>query len=421
MQTAHVTIDLVTLHPGQSAVLAEAGRFNVVCCGRRWGKDVMGEDVAINAALDGQRVGWFAPTYRMMLDNFRDVANVVRHIAERINASDHRIELVTGGVIDFWSLDAPDVARGRRYHVALINEAAMVPGLIDIWQRVLRPTLADYSGSAWFLSTPRGFNDFHTLYQRGLSREGGWRAWRNPTWDNPHIKPEEIEALRAELDPVSFDQEIGANFRSIVGLVYQEFSDANTTLDAYDPALPFELGFDDGYVDPRVVLFIQRTPTRVLVFDEIAHTKRVDEFTVCEVLERCASMAGVALPAEWPTWVNATRAAWCRGNGVALPELAVGSSEAVQLKARFREADIPARGGTHHIVDGIKVVRTLILDANNVRTLYVAPRCATLISEIQRGYRYPDGERRDNEKPLDGNDHACDALRYWCYTRSGRR
>ena len=118
---------------------------------------------------------------------------------------------------------------------------------------------------------------------------------------------------------------------------------------------------------------------------------------------------------------NAQRSAHVVGNGGKLPELAVGSSEAAQLHRRFREANIPSRGGTHEILQGIKVMRQLILDGNGVRSLMVNRRCKNLINEATNLYRFPDGVRRDSEKPEDKDQHALDALRYWVWMRSGRR
>lgn len=312
----------------------------------------------------------------------------------------------------------------------------MVRGLVDVWTRVIRPTLADLGGDAWFLSTPRGYNDFWELYLQLPSRHQpnkpsdlfppgvtnpDWRSFHYTTWDNPYIPRAEIEAMKAEMDSTSYEQEIMAEFRSITGLVYQDFSEANVTDAEPDLSQPFEVGFDDGYIDPRVFLLIQRTSNGVLVFDEIAHSKRLDEESIRDLLETCARMYGRALPEGWQTMTNTARSAWCVSSGVKLPELAVGSSEAVQLMRRFREANIPARGGTHHIVDGIKVVRQLILDGNGVRSLQVNRRCKGLTGEMSNTYRYPDGVRRDSEKPADGGDHSCDALRYWVHMRSGRR
>jgi phage terminase large subunit len=109
---------------------------------------------------------------------------------------------------------------------------------------------------------------------------------------------------------------------------------------------------------------------------------------------------------------------WLLANGVKLPDIAVGGSESVQLMRRFKEANIPARGGTHEIVEGIKIVRRLIKDGNGYRALKVAPRCKNLIGELTQGYRYPDNARRDSEKPEDANNHGADALRLWLYMRA---
>ena len=207
---------------------AEARRFNVADCGRRFGKDVLGEDLAADALLDGKRVGWFAPTYRMMVDNWREVHNLLAPIVQRVNVQDHRIETITGGMMDFWSLDAPDSARGRKYGRALVNEAAMVNDLGYAWSNVIRPTLADNEGDAWFFSTPKGRNYFWQMWQLGQGDNPEWKSWRFPTASNPHIKPKEIEAMRAEMPERIYRQEILADFIEDGGGVFRRVREAAT-------------------------------------------------------------------------------------------------------------------------------------------------------------------------------------------------
>jgi predicted phage terminase large subunit-like protein len=215
-------VRLPLLHSAQEQIRAGAGRFNVLNCGRRFGKDVLGQDLLVEPALaeKGLPTAWFAPTYRMMLDTFREVADTLRPVASKINASDHRIELVTGGVIDMWSLDVPDVARGRKYKRVIINEAAMVPELARTFQNVIRPTLADYVGDAWFLSTPKGHNDFYDLYQREQTNSD-WRSWTYPTSSNPYIPASEIDSMRRDMSEISFNQEILAKFVAVEGALFQ--------------------------------------------------------------------------------------------------------------------------------------------------------------------------------------------------------
>jgi hypothetical protein len=54
-----IKLELTMLHSAQKQVIQEAKRFNVVCCGRRWGKTMLGMDRLIHVALQGKPVAWF--------------------------------------------------------------------------------------------------------------------------------------------------------------------------------------------------------------------------------------------------------------------------------------------------------------------------------------------------------------------------
>lgn len=206
------------------------------------------------------------------------------------------------------------------------------------------------------------------------------------------------------------------------GVVYDNCNTDNITDAAPDPAAPWELAADDGYVDPRVILFIQRTPTGILVFDEIYESKKLAEEHVRETIRRVIRWRGAEEPEGAATMALPELSQWCRGNSVELPELCVGPDESKELQGRFKLADIPYRGGTQRpLTLGIPIVRRLICDANGTRTLQVHRRCANLINELTDGYKYPPaGSRRDDEVPLDEANHAVDALRYWCGRRAHR-
>jgi hypothetical protein len=201
--------------------------------------------------------------------------------------------------------------------------------------------------------------------------------------DNPHLPASylrELDTLPTSLRQAWRD---GDWYAAVEGLVYGEFGAENITDAEPDPERPIELAFDDGYIDPRAILFVQRFHDRILVFDEIYHGKHLAEESVTMVVERCEQ------------------------NGWSLPELAVGSHEANELKEHFRRANIPARSLNHKVVEGVQVVRSLIRDGNGYRVLRINSRCGNLIDEITSGYRYPENGRGSNEKPMDGNDHAC--------------
>jgi len=201
----------------------------VLDCGRRWGKDVLLEDLAIEVLLRGYPVGWFNPSYKMLTEVWRALKNLLQPLTLRVDQQEHRLELVTGGVLDMWSLDAYDSARGRKYKRVIVNEAAMSPNLREAWENVIRPMLTDYRGDAWFASTPKGRNYFWTLYGRGLDPlQSEWRSFRYPTAANPHIAPSEIEAARIDLPSDVYSQEYEAEFLENQGSVFRNIREACT-------------------------------------------------------------------------------------------------------------------------------------------------------------------------------------------------
>lgn len=208
MSTLHeIKVRLDRPHAGQRRVLDERARFNVLECGRRFGKSKLGQHVAVEGMLRNQRWGWFAPTHKILDDARREITDNLKPILTYSNKVEGRIALVTGGSLEFWSLDNPDSGRSRKYHGVIIDEAGIIRDLEQAWNETLRATLADYKGEAWFLGTPKGRNFFHRLFARGEAGEAGWRAWRLPTTANPFIDADEIEDARRSLPEAAFKQE----------------------------------------------------------------------------------------------------------------------------------------------------------------------------------------------------------------------
>jgi len=214
-------------HPGQILVRQGAQRYNAVACGRRWGKTLLGCTLAAEPAIAGQPVGWFTPTYKMVLETWRELNQRLHPVIQRSNASELRIELVTGGVIEVWSLDNVDAGRGRKYARVIIDEAGLVAHLERAWQDSIRPTLMDLVGDAWLFSTPKGHNFFWQLWLQG-QRGGDYASWQRPTTDNPYIPAAEIAAAQATLPERTFRQEILAEFLDDAGGVFRRVMEAAT-------------------------------------------------------------------------------------------------------------------------------------------------------------------------------------------------
>ena len=138
-----------------------------------------------------------------------------------MNVQERRFELGTGS-IDFWSLEAPDAPRGRKYKRVIVDEAAQVPEFRYAWENVITPTLTDYVGDAWWLSTPRGMNYFKQGFDYGQDplRED-WASWQFPSSANPHMPEKEIERARRDLPEATFKQEYLAEFLQSEGAVFR--------------------------------------------------------------------------------------------------------------------------------------------------------------------------------------------------------
>lgn len=195
-------------------------------------------------------VGWFSPNYKDMVEVWRATSQRLAPVVGRQSTSERRLEFVTGGVLEFWSLDNPQAGRGRKYRQVVIDEAAFVPGLFDSWNYAIRPTLADMQGAAWFLSTPKGRNGFWKLYQYGQdTEEPEWASWQMPSEVNPLIPPDELAAMRRQLPEMVARQELDAEFIDDAGGVFRRVMDAAraTGVDAGAIDRQYAFGIDWAY------------------------------------------------------------------------------------------------------------------------------------------------------------------------------
>jgi len=186
-------------------------RFNVINCGRRFGKDILDRDLAIGVLKDHKPVGWFEPTYKSLAENWRNLRALLAPIAQEVSVQEHRLKILGGGVLEMWSLDNPDAGRGRKYAGVIVNEAALGADLEYSWQHTIRPTLFDLAGWALFSSTPRGMNYFYNLYQRS-SIDGELGILALSYLRQSVYPPEEIENAKREMPARVFQQEILAEF-----------------------------------------------------------------------------------------------------------------------------------------------------------------------------------------------------------------
>lgn len=263
-----IILEIPKPHPAQKLIDDCNARFIVAVCGRRFGKTTSIPRKRIKAILGGAAGAYFAPTYKMLQNFFRDTKQLLAPITTHVSKQEHRLEFLGGGSLTMWSLDNPESVRGQKYAFADIDEAAMLGNsLEEAWFAVVRPTLTDYKGSAAFWSTPRGVSFFHKLFMRGSDPAyPDWAAFQFPTSSNPFIDPAEIEAARLELPEDIFKQEYLAEFIAGEGSVFRNIT----------PCLTAPTSSPSDHANHRLVMGVD--------FGQI------NDFTACSIVcENCCA------------------------------------------------------------------------------------------------------------------------------------
>jgi predicted phage terminase large subunit-like protein len=289
-----IRIPPIDLHEGQRRILASPARNKVISCGRRFGKTLLAVEwlgLMEGGAIDGMPVGIFAPSYKYLPDVWDALEGTFRPITRKSDAAKKRLVLTTGGIIECWSLEDKDAGRSRKYARIVIDEAAHVRNLKDAWEKAIEPTLTDYTGEAWFVSTPNGMNYFYELFMRdGNPGYPDWASFRMPTSANPYIDPAEIERKRRVLPDLVFRQEYLAEFVTFGGGLVKP----DMIADAPCPhGLPVVLGVDlaiserEG-ADYTAIVALARDPETGVVYVKEAERHRCGFH---EVLQRITSAA----------------------------------------------------------------------------------------------------------------------------------
>lgn len=234
------------LHPTQRQVVQHAKRYNVLACGRRWGKDTLLDTLMIPALLGGKHIAVLLPkdTDRDRVIERLRVNYLLPLLENKLLRYDQHLHAFkqadAPGEIRFYTVRNYGSIRGSSLDMFVANEAGELSTMLDldreVWQEVVRPALLDRKGQAWFAGTPRGVNSFYALYVRGVEGVKGWASWNYSTYDNPLIDRDEIEAMiqQERMSRLAIDQEIYARFVQAEGTIFSEL-DAVCVLKPTEP------------------------------------------------------------------------------------------------------------------------------------------------------------------------------------------
>jgi hypothetical protein len=215
-----VSLPDIPLHPSQreAVALIEAHRRVCLVCGRRWGKSALLIALAVDYALSGRKVGMFTPTYRFLRPLVDAIAYALAPLPGiEVNRGGPYVRLPNGGAVDFGSIDVTGrVARGKAFHLVLIDEAAHDEGYLkEALEASILPATLDYRGKIVLASTPAGLEG--GFWECATIAEKGYAVHHAPSSTNPHLSADEIAYLRSTLRAEVASQELDALFVDVAG------------------------------------------------------------------------------------------------------------------------------------------------------------------------------------------------------------
>ena len=362
-------------------------RFNVLNCGRQWGKTTTGQRLCAEVATDGKRVAYVAPTYAMAEQFYAEMVELLGPVITR-KTENKRIE-IGQGFVRIWSAEnGADRIRGQRYNRLVIDEAAMIVGLVDVWEKVLLPTLAFYEGDAYFLSTPRRGGGFEELYRKA-EHDPEWASWTLPTALNPFIPRTEIERARRDNSAENFAQEWEASFEaSESDLVHPEFdrlAHIRGPRQGWRDCTWRVVGIDPGGGDPTAIVPLGVTREAIHQYGEFYRRGDVTIEAMAEYLTKLGPLDAVV----------------------------VGETGGNVITNTLRGLGFPAFKADMKRNEGIEVQRWML----QTKRLTLDPACQHSIREFAT-YRWAKrrdgetGERYSTQTPVDHHADAMDARRY---------
>lgn len=218
-----------SLHQAQLKVFNSAQRFLVVLAGRRLGKTYLAAvTLLIEALRDKNSYGYdlatkdvfyIAPTQQQARDIMWGLLRSLgKDVIESVHENTMVARMVNGRKIHLKGSDRPDSLRGVGLSYVVLDEyASMKP---EVWELIIRPTLADVKGGALFIGTPAGKNHFYDLYLLAQSKPD-WEAFHFKSTENPFLDQDEIAEARMTMSHVAFRQEFEASPETAGGDIFQ--------------------------------------------------------------------------------------------------------------------------------------------------------------------------------------------------------
>jgi len=377
-------------------VMEDQTRHKTIVAHRRWGKTSYGIKKLALRGLEnpGGRYFFIAPTYKQakmiawgMAEDYLRPLEIVKDKSE----TELRIELKTNSVIELKGADYPDSLRGVGLDGAVLDEWSMQKP--EIFTEILRPALADKKGWSDKLLTPKGKNH---AYDDFMSTD---RKHIYPASSTGVIPADELAAMKLEMSPDEYAQEMECNFLYHSGAIYREFRKEIHVVDPF--AIPegwnIKIGLDWGLTNPTAILFgAIDYDDNLYIADEIYQNDTPVDVHSRNTKDKMKLLRGNAGKDETIRGVIDPK---CK----ALDQVKGGIRYSIQQE--FANNGIGLACAPNAVIAGINLVKQMLVK----RKLFIFSRCENTIRELEN-YRWKEKRAQDSEnpeEPLKVEDHAC--------------
>jgi phage terminase large subunit len=381
-------------------------------CGKRWivlvwhrraGKTTSALNHLQRDALrvPKSRYAYIAPTYKQAKNVAWDlIKNYARPIpGVEFNEVELTVRYPNGSRLTLYGADNPDSLRGIGLWGVVFDEYSQQPS--NIFTEIIRPALADHQGYAIWIGTPKGKNDFFTLYETARKDED-WFAYLLKASESQVIPQSELEDARKIMTEDEYLQEFECSFdAAIKGAYYAKElakarSEGRITRVPYDPRLPVQTVWDLGIGDSTSIIFFQQAGKEVRFIDYYENSG-----------EGLAHYAGVLQSRGYIYGIH-----WAP-HDIEVRELGSGQSRLeIARKLGINFQIVPQLS----VEDGINAARL------RFSSLWIdEAKCERLLFCLS-SYRkeWDDDKGMFKNKPLhDFASHAADAFRYFACTPDG--
>lgn len=251
-------------------------RWAVLVCHRRAGKTVgCIADLVLSALITQKQDARFAYV-GPQLNQVKDVAWLyVKRLTEDIpgmeyNESELRADFPNGARIRLYGADNPDRLRGLYLDGVIMDEYADMRS--SVWGEIIRPMLSDRRGWGVFIGTPKGHNEFYTLWHKSEGRHSYYRMMLRAS-ESGLIDAAELADAAESMGADQYAQEFECSFEAAVAGAFYAREFANIVVEGricsvpYQPELKVYTAWDIGRTDDTSIWWYQMIKDEIHVID----------------------------------------------------------------------------------------------------------------------------------------------------------